>query len=233
MVWNFSGTEPASAHPSCTFASFSSKVRTSMDKYLRKRADNTRPIPIAAWSVTLVAFFLLITVPLLLRHRLSRAARNTWPPAPVWQGSGVLHAANGSAYPLYLKVRFERKHDGSGPADGKANLIGTASLCTAQKTPIDLDISGSLDGWWLENGKAVTLYFRTEQNSSPKLFFLLYGSWQGTELVLEDRGTLAYFFKTSTDKKSQRKPSTTHKNTQITLHYGEKNEFEPLCRSAT
>jgi hypothetical protein len=203
-----------------------------MDKHLRTRADNTRPIQIAAGILSLVVFFLSITVPLLLRHRLSRAARNTWPPAPVWQGSGVLHAANGSAYPLYLKVRFERKHDGSGPADGKTNLIGRASLCTAQKTPIDLEISGSFDGWWLENGKAVTLYFRTERNSSPKLFFLLYGSWQGTELVLEDRGTLAYFFKTSSDKSRPKLP-TTHKNTQITLHYGEKNEFEPLCPSGT
>jgi hypothetical protein len=56
------------------------------------------------------------------------------------------------------------------------------------------------------NGKAVTLYFRIERNSSPKLFRLPYGSWQGTELVLEDRGTLAYFFNTSSDKKSQPKP---------------------------
>jgi hypothetical protein len=202
-----------------------------MDEQLKKRADDTRPIQIAAWIATLVAFFLLITVPLFLRHRLARATRNSWPPAPVWQGSGVLHAANGSAYPLYLKLRFERKHEGSGPAHGKTNLIGTASLCTAQKTPVDLEISGSLDAWWLENGKAVTLYFRTERNSNPKLFFLLYGSWQGTELVLEDRGTLAYFFKASTDTKNQLKPPS--KNTQITLHYGEKNEFEAFCPSAT
>jgi hypothetical protein len=204
-----------------------------MNKHLPKRADAARPAQIAAWIATLVVFFLLITAPLFLRHRLPRAAPSTWPPAPVWQGSGVLHAANGSAYPLYLKLRFERKHQGSGPADGKTNLIGTASLCNAQKTPVDLDISGSLEAWWLENGKAVTLYFRTERNSNPKLFFLLYGSWQGTELVLEDRGTLAYFFKASTDAKNRLKPPTLPNNTQITLHYGEKNEFETLCPSVT
>jgi hypothetical protein len=144
-----------------------------------------------------------------------------------------LYGANGSAYPLYVKLRFERKHEGFGPANGKTNLIGTASLCTAQNTPLDLDISGSLDAWWLENGKAVTLYFRTERYSNPKLFFLLYGSWQGTELVLEDRGTLAYFFKTTKDRESQLARPASLKNTQITLHYGEKDEFEALCSSAT
>lgn len=151
----------------------------------------------AGWLATLVGFFLLITSPLLLRYRYPGASRNTWPSAPVWQGNGILYGANGSAYPLCVKLRFERKHEGFGPANGKTNLIGTASLCTAQNTPLDLDISGSLDAWWLENGKAVTLYFRTGRYSNPKLFFLLYGSWQGTELVLEDRGTLAYFFKTT------------------------------------
>jgi hypothetical protein len=130
---------------------------------------------------------------------------------------------------LYLKLRFERKHEGSGPADGKTNLIGTASLCTAQKTPVGLDISGSLDAWWFENGKPVTLYFRTGRNSNPKLFFLLYGSWQGTELLLEDRGTLAYFFDANASGKSPLRPATTSRNTEITLHYGKKDEFEALC----
>ena|ERR1700676_1461704 len=102
-----------------------------MDQHLKKRADDSRPKQIAAWTATLLVFFLLITVPLFLRHRLARATSNSWPPAPVWQGTGVLHGANGSAYPLYLKLRFERKHEGSGPADGKTNLIGTASLGTA------------------------------------------------------------------------------------------------------
>jgi len=186
----------------------------------------------ATWIATFIALFLLITVPLLLRHSLPRVTRHSWPPAPVWQGSGVLHAANGSSDPFYVKLRFERKHEGSGPTDGKTNLIGTASLCTVQNTAVALDISGSLDAWWLENGKSVTLYFRTQRNSTPKLFFLLYGSWQGTELVLEDRGTLAYFFKRSTDVTRLNPPSKL-KNTQITLHYGEKDRFETLCPSAT
>jgi hypothetical protein len=151
----------------------------------------------AGWLATLVVFLLLITGPLVLRYRLVRVTRNSWPPAPVWQGTGVPHAANGSAYPLYVKLRFERKHEGSGPAEGKSNLIGTASRCPSPTTPLDVDIFGSLDALWLENGKPVTLYFRTERNSKPRLFFLLYGSRQGTELVLEDRGTLAYSFKTN------------------------------------
>jgi hypothetical protein len=75
----------------------------------------------------------------------------------------------------------------------------------------------------------VTLYFRTERNSNSKLFFLLYGWWQGTELVLEDRGTLAHFFKISAENSSPLRPPGTPKNAQITLHYGEKDQFEALC----
>jgi hypothetical protein len=151
----------------------------------------------------------------------------------VWQGTSVLQTENGATHPFYLKVRFERKHEGSGPADGKTNLIGIASLCTENKVPLELDISGLLDAWWLENGKAVTLYFRTERTSNPKLFFLLYGSWQGTELVLEDRGTLAHFFKASGDMKNRPTPPGKAGNTRITLHYGKKDEFEALCPSDT
>jgi hypothetical protein len=204
-----------------------------MDMHRDKRAGCARPAQIAAWIATLVAFFLLITGALLFRNRLVRVTRNTWPPAPVWQGTGVLREANGSAFPLYVKLRFERKHEGAGPVEGKTNLIGTASLCTAEKIPLDLDISGSLDAWWLEDGKAVTLYFHTEKNSNPKLFFLLYGSWQGTALVLEDRGTLAYFFEANTDTKSRLRSPVILKNAQIALHYGERDQFEALCVSPT
>ena len=77
------------------------------------------------------------------------------------------------------------------------------------------------------------LYFRTERNSNPRLFFLLYGSWQGTKLVLEDRGTLAYFFRTGTDMESGLRAKTTLANTQITLHYAEKDEFEAFCPPVT
>jgi hypothetical protein len=205
-----------------------------MYDHVQEPAGHGRQIQVSAWMATLIAVFLLMTAPLVLRHRIARVTGNTWPPAaPVWQGSGVLHAADASLYPLYVKLRFERKHEGSGPADGKTNLIGTAQLCNAQKTPLDLDVSGSLNAWWLENGKAVTLYFRTERNSTPKLFFLLYGSWQGTELVLEDRGSLTYFFNASADTKSPRRPPTTPKSAEITLHYGEKDQFEALCPSPT
>lgn len=197
-----------------------------------KRADPKRPFQIAAGFAASLTFILLTTAPLLLRYRSARTP-HTWPRAPVWQGNGVLQAANGSTFPLYVKLRFERKHGGAGPTDGKTNLIGTASLCTVQKSPLDLDISGSLDAWWLENGKAVTLYLRTERNSSPRLSFLLYGSWQGTELVLEDRGTLAYFFNAGTDMKNWQRPPAKVKNAQITLRYGEKDEFEALCPSPT
>jgi hypothetical protein len=93
-----------------------------------KRGEHRWPSKTAAWIAALFAFFLLIAAPLLPRRRLANPTRTSWPLAPVWQGSGILHAANRSAYPLYMKLRFERKREGSGTADGKTSLIGTATF---------------------------------------------------------------------------------------------------------
>jgi hypothetical protein len=51
--------------------------------------------------------------------------------------------------------------------------------------------------------------------------------------VLEDRETLAYFFNAGTDMKNRQRPPAKVKNAQITLRYGEKDEFEALGSSPT
>ena len=157
-----------------------------------------------------------------------------WTPAPAWQGTGVLQAAIGAGYPLYLKLRFERKHQGPEPSKGRTNLIGTATICTPQNALFDLEVSGSVDAWFAENGSNVVLYLHNERSAQPKLTLLLYGSWQGTELVLEDRGSLGNSFNPDGTPKAYAPTRTNARhNSEIKLHYGERSAFEAACPAAT
>ncbi len=187
-----------------------------------------------------LAFFILfVSFVLFVRARLVDSRTRSYTPAPVWHGLGLLNTAAAARYPLFLKIRFERKHQGAGPTEGKTNLIGTAQLCLPQQPPIDLEVAGALNSWFVENGKEVTLYLRTERNTNPKLFFLLYGSWQGSQLLLEDRGTLASFFAggRSSNQEHPKKASPSaapplspiYGNSEIILHYAEKAEFDAVC----
>jgi hypothetical protein len=169
------------------------------------------------------------------RRWLAETPARSWSAAPVWQGMGLLHAAEGTAYPLFLKLRFERKHQGAGPTVGKTNLIGTALLCEGKRGTVDMDVSGTLDAWFVENGKQVTLYLRTERNANPKLIFLLYGSWQGSALLLEDRGTLGHLLDGNAFERAGRAAvspqvrASRRINSEITLHYAERDEFDNSC----
>jgi len=157
-----------------------------------------------------------------------------WMSAPVWHGTGVLQAASGAGYPLYLKLRFERKHQGPEPSKGKTNLVGTATICTPQNALFDLEVTGSVDAWFVENGRNVVLYLHNERSAQPKLTFLLYGSWQGTELVLEDRGSLGNSFNPDgTPKEYAQTRTNARYNSEIKLHYGDRSAFEAACPAAT
>jgi hypothetical protein len=196
-----------------------------MKEQNRNRLPSGRSAGIAAVSSSLIVVLL---VALSLRHAFVNP-KTPWTPAPVWRGTGVLHSVDGAAYPLYLKLRFERKHEGL-PTSGKTNLIGTATVCTPQKNRYDLDVTGSVDAWWAQNGKNVILYLRTERDSNPKLYFLLYGSWRGPELVLEDRGTLANSF--NPDGTARIAPQThphAAKNSEIILQHGDKSVLDAAC----
>ncbi|MGA2813599.1 MAG: hypothetical protein ABSG16_19525 [Candidatus Acidiferrum sp.] len=185
--------------------------------------------PFAATAAASFSLLAVLVVAWSLRHALV-SPKTPWPPAPVWHGTGVLHSVDGAAYPLYLKLRFARKHEGLTPTSGKSNLIGTAAMCTPEKKRYDLEVTGSIDAWWAQNGKNVILYLRTERDAEPKLYFLLYGSWRGPELVLEDRGTLAGSFnRAGTAPISPPAPPGSAKNSEIILQYGDKNLWEAAC----
>ena len=171
----------------------------------------------------------MLALLLVLRHRLV-TPKLPRTPAPVWHGSGILRAPSGSTYPLYLKLRFERKHRGAAPTDGRTNLIGTAELCTMDGASYDLEVSGALDARRAQNGKPVVLYPRTEPNSGVKRFFVLYGSWQGASLVLADRGSFARFLATapSAANPSRSTPPANYAS-DVSVPYGDKAVFDTMC----
>ena len=125
---------------------------------MRRNSHNARLLRNVGYLATGVSTVLILLLGVAsLRHWLVNP-KIPWEPAPAWHGTGVLQSAGGAKYPLYLKVRFERKHQGLEPTSGKTNLIGTATICTPQKIRFDLDVSGTVDAWWPEDGKNVVLY---------------------------------------------------------------------------
>ena len=179
------------------------------------------------YPLALAGLFALAAVLALHQGLFNRPLRSS-APSPVWHGNGFLRTGNSAGYPLFLKIRFEHKHGGNGFTDGKTNLIGTATICSDSR-PLDLEVSGTLDAWFAQNGKNVKLYLRTEKTVNPRLFFLLYGAWRGTDLVLEDRGTIVNLFNSKKSEKELRASTLHGENSEITLHYGEKSEFDAFC----
>jgi hypothetical protein len=78
--------------------------------------------------------------------------------------------------------------------------------------------------------KPVMFYFRSPRDAQPKLNFELLGSWQGQQLVLEDRGSMAMSFAPDGSAKGYLKGANSRKeSTTATLHYATDSEFSSAC----
>jgi hypothetical protein len=76
----------------------------------------------------------------------------------------------------------------------------------------------------------VTFYFRSPKDGQRKLNFELLGSWQGPQLVLEDRGSMAMSFAPDGAGKGYLKGANSPKeNTTGTLYYATDSEFSSAC----
>jgi len=84
---------------------------------------------------------------------------------------------------------------------------------------------------WLDvDWKPVKFYFRSPKDAQPKLNFELLGSWQGQQLVLEDRGSMAMSLAPDGGGKGYLKGANSLKETTTgTLHYATDSEFSPAC----
>lgn len=154
-----------------------------------------------------------------------------WTPAMTWHGVGKLQSTSGAKYGLFLEVNPYMESGRSGGMGGRNNVSGSAKICTPQGEIYPLDVRGYIKLVWLDvDRKPVTFYLRSKKNAQPKLNFELFGSWQGQQLVLEDKGNMAMSFAPDGSAKGylvgRNSPDET---TSGTLHYATEAEFAEVC----
>jgi hypothetical protein len=156
-----------------------------------------------------------------------------WTPTLSWTGFGTLQSSTGSAYGIYVilspDILSSRRSGGIG---GHSNLSGTAWLCNARTDPIQLRVSGSIHSALLDtNGKAVDLRLSNPQGSKPRVLFDLYGTWHEHDLVMRDDGSLDLVFaKDGTLVGYLKTTYTPGEHAEITLQYGDRSEFDAICK---
>ena len=154
-----------------------------------------------------------------------------WTPAMTWHGVGKLQSTSGARYGLFLEVNPYMEGGRHGGMGGSNNVSGSAKICTPQGEIYPLDVRGYIKLVWLDvDRKPVTFYLRSKRNAQPKLNFELFGSWQGQQLVLEDKGNMAMSFAPDGSAKGylvgRNSPAET---TSGTLHYATEAEFAEAC----
>jgi hypothetical protein len=154
-----------------------------------------------------------------------------WTPAMTWHGVGTLQSTSGASYGLFLEVNPYMEGGRHGGMGGSNNVSGSAKICTPQGEIYPLDVRGHIKLVWLDvDRKPVTFYLRSKKNAQPKLNFELFGSWQGQELVLEDKGNMAMSFAPDGNAKGylvgRNSPTET---TSGTLRYATEAEFAEVC----
>jgi hypothetical protein len=151
-------------------------------------------------------------------------------PTPLlyWTGYGKL-VTKGGTYPLYVMLypsaHFSRlRVDGLRPAGG---VGGTAALCTSPGTVEALKLGGTIYGRWSSTRDALMgfrlLEIRTFDIGQRQGYFDLYGRWNASDLVMDDRDRANSKFRSG----------VTIEHASITFHQGSYAEFKAACSNAT
>jgi hypothetical protein len=155
---------------------------------------------------------------------------------PVWQGWGTLQTPSGN-YTLYV---FLSQPQAS--RLGISYMSGTAQLCTSRGERFNymhVIMSFSNKQFGLDsNNQPVTLHIYNyglsgQVNADRRPEFDLYGSWQNSNLVLEDHGSLASAF--LSDGTAYLGPPSNQppvgENLSITLAPGSPAQFKSACQT--
>ena len=169
---------------------------------------------------------MLAVVAILVVNPWSLHIGGRWTPALTWHGIGQLKSSTGATYGVFIEVGPEM-HRGR----GASNLGGRAKLCTPQGEIYSLRVNGYLKQAWLDaDGKPVTFYLRSPQDTRPKISFTLFGAWHGPELVLDDKGSMAMSFSADGGAKGYLQGQNGPKeNTAGILRYATEGEFSSVC----
>ena len=174
---------------------------------------------------------LLVIAVLLLLNPWSLHMGGRWTPALTWHGVGKLHASTGATYGFFMELspNLEHRRRGGGYGSPK-NLTGTAKICTPQGEVYSMTVDGYLRAWLDADKKPITFYLRSLKDAQPKLRMDLYGSWQGQELVVDDKGSMAMSFAADGNAKGYligtNAPS---EETAGKLQYAAESEFASVC----
>jgi hypothetical protein len=114
---------------------------------------------------------------------------------------------------------------------GHQNMEGRAEICTPQGGIYPMTVSGYLKSAWLDaDGKPINFYLRSLKDAPTKLNIDLFGSWQGQELGLEDKGNMAMSFSADGNAKGYlHGGNTPSENTSGRLRYASESEFASVC----
>jgi hypothetical protein len=154
-----------------------------------------------------------------------------WTPALTWHGVGKLHSSTGATYGLFMEVNLYMQSDKQAGYGPRQNLQGTAKLCTPQGEVYLMTVAGYVTHAWLDaDGKPITFYLRSLKDAQPKLRMDLFGSWQGQELVLQDKGNMAMSFAADGNAKGYLQGQNAAKEDATgRLHYAAESEFATAC----
>jgi hypothetical protein len=180
---------------------------------------------------SLTGLIVLVTALLVLLNPWSLHMGGRWTPALTWHGVGTLHSSTGATYGFYVELWPYMSGGRGGYSGGHQNMQGTAKICTPQGGVYPMMVSGYLKNAWLDaHGKPITFYLRSLKDAPTKLSIDLYGSWQGQELVLEDKGNLAMSFSADGNAKGYlHGVNAPAENTTGKLRYAGESEFALVC----
>jgi hypothetical protein len=153
-----------------------------------------------------------------------------WTPALTWHGVGKLHSSSGATYGFFMELSPHLEQHRVGTHGSRKNLTGTAKICTPQGEIYAMTVDGYLSAWLDAERKPVTFYLRSIKDAQPKLRADFYGSWQGQELVLDDKGSMAMSFAADGNAKGYLKGrNAPTEDATGRLRYAPENEFASVC----
>jgi len=147
-------------------------------------------------------------------------------PLLYWSASGMLHTKGGT-YPLnvlfYPSSNSSRlRLDGLRPTGG---VQGSGWLCTSPGVIQYLKLSGTIyNGWSSTEGSLINfrlLEWYLFDSRPTRGYFDLDGRWNGTKLVMEDRGSLGSKFRSG----------LRIEHASVTLDPGSYSDFKAACAS--
>lgn len=151
-------------------------------------------------------------------------------PAMRWHGYGKMHSSYGADYGLYLDIYYSEPGRQRSAVQA-SNLNGSATLCGPKLQAHKYRLSGTVYGAWLNaDGKRMVLHLYSPKDGQ-KLDFSLEGAWDGQQLNLNDRGSLASGFNQDGSPRGVGVGIYGPKEkADVTLEYGGQSDFEPICR---